>query len=98
MEPKVPAVPTVQLDNDRVIVTEWRFPRNGETGWHRHGFDYIVVPLTSGQLLLENGDGDRIVELTAGQSYSREIGVEHNVVNISPHEFKFIEIELKSGS
>ena len=31
------AIPTVQIDNDRVTVTEWRFPPGAETGWHRHG-------------------------------------------------------------
>ncbi len=30
------AKPTVQLENDRVIVTEWRFEPGAETGWHRH--------------------------------------------------------------
>ena len=29
------AKPTVQVENDRVIVTEWRFPPGGHTGWHQ---------------------------------------------------------------
>ena len=33
------AVPTTQIDNERVIVTEWRFAPGAETGWHRHGHD-----------------------------------------------------------
>ena len=33
------AVPTVQVDNDRVRVTEWRFAPGAATGWHRHEFD-----------------------------------------------------------
>ena len=44
------AKPTVQLENDRVIVTEWRFPPSGHTGWHRHMHDYVVVPITTGEL------------------------------------------------
>jgi len=36
-----------------------------------------------------------VTELAAGQSYAREMGVEHNVVNPNPHEFVFVEIELK---
>ena len=85
---------TVQVRNERVIVTEWRFAPGAETGWHRHAYDYVVGPQTSGKLLLEAQAGDSIAELTAGQSYARQAGVEHNVVNISGGEFVFIEVEL----
>ena len=34
------AVPTVQVDNDSVRVTEWRFAPGATTGWHRHGQAY----------------------------------------------------------
>lgn len=45
------ARPTVIVDNDRTRVTEWRFPRRGDnTGWHRHAYDYVVVPLFDGVL------------------------------------------------
>ena len=33
-EAKKPAIPTVQLENDRVIFTEWRFALGAETTWH----------------------------------------------------------------
>ena len=39
------AVPTVQVDNERVRVTEWRFASGAETGEHIHQMDYVVVPL-----------------------------------------------------
>ncbi|MED5357690.1 MAG: cupin domain-containing protein, partial [Pseudomonadota bacterium] len=90
------AVPTVQVDNDRVRVTEWRFAPGAATGWHRHEFDYVVVPMTTGKLLLKEGDGERYAELTAGVSYSREVGVEHNVINANDYEFVFVEVEMKS--
>ena len=90
------AVPTVQVDNDRVRVTEWRFEPGAATGWHRHEFDYVVVPITTGTLLLKEGDGERYAELTAGVSYSREVGVEHNVINANAYEFVFVEVEMKS--
>ena len=90
-----PAKPTVQIDNERVVVTEWRFPPGAETGWHRHGHDYVVVPLTDGALRLETPDGERESNLKIGQSYTRPAGVEHNVVNANDHEFVFVEIELK---
>ena len=43
-----PATPTVQIDNERVRVTEWRFAPGEATGWHRHAHDYVVVPLATG--------------------------------------------------
>ena len=65
------AIPTVQIDNDRVIVTEWRFPPGAETGWHRHAHDYVVVPMTGGKLLLAPPEGNSPSALVPGQSYTR---------------------------
>ena len=84
-----------QIENDQVIVTQWRFPPGGETGWHVHGYDYIVVPEMDGKLLIETKEGDNTATLTKADSYSREAGVEHNVVNDNDFEFAFVEIELK---
>ncbi len=89
------AVPTVQIDNERVIVTEWRFAPGAETGQHVHQLDYVVVPLTSGTLRLVEPEGSRDAQLTAGVSYSRSAGVNHNVINVNDHEFRFLEIEIK---
>ncbi|UVK82401.1 cupin domain-containing protein [Pseudomonas sichuanensis] len=89
------AVPTVQVDTDEVIVTEWRFAPGAETGRHLHGHDYVVVPMTDGTLLLETPEGEKRAPLVAGQSYFRKAGVEHNVINASDHEVVFIETELK---
>ncbi|MDP6184277.1 MAG: cupin domain-containing protein [Gammaproteobacteria bacterium] len=89
------AVPTTQIDNDRVIVTEWRFAPGAETGWHRHGFDYLVCPATKGTLTLETSEGNVEAELEVGQPYFRLEGVEHNVINAGERELVFIEIELK---
>jgi beta-alanine degradation protein BauB len=89
------AIPTVQIENERVIVTEWRFAPGAETGHHVHAHDYVVVPMTTGTLRLVEPTGTRDVELKAGQSYARLTGVAHNVVNINAFEFSFIEVELK---
>jgi quercetin dioxygenase-like cupin family protein len=89
------AVATTQIDNESTVVTEWRFPPGAETGWHRHNYDYVVVPMTSGSLLLETTTGSNEASLTQGISYFRSSGVEHNVVNNNPHEFVFVEIEFK---
>lgn len=89
------AVPTVQIDNQRVIVTEWRFAPGAETGRHLHAHDYVVVPQTDGELLLETPEGELKAPLVAGKSYTRQVGVEHNVINNTDHEVVFIEIELR---
>jgi quercetin dioxygenase-like cupin family protein len=89
------ATATVQVNNDRVIVTEWRFTPGAETGHHVHAHDYVVVPLTSGILRLQEAEGTREATLEAGVSYARPAGVSHNVINANMHEFRFVEIELK---
>jgi len=86
---------TVQIDNNRVTVTEWRFAPGAQTGWHRHNCDYVVVPQTSGKLSLEAKEGVSTADLHAGKSYFRQVGVEHNVINVNDYEFVFVEIELK---
>jgi beta-alanine degradation protein BauB len=88
----------LQVENERVRVTEWRFAPGASTGWHRHAFDYVVVPLTTGTLRLDEPAGSREASLVAGGSYARAAGVEHDVVNVNPFEFAFVEIELIDGS
>jgi len=90
------AIPTVQIDNKFVKVTEWCFPPNSETGMHIHAMDYVVVPMTSGKLTIESKDNKFTeADLMVGQSYSRNAGVHHNVINRNEYEFRFIEVELK---
>lgn len=94
---RVPAVATVQLDDGRVRVTRWDFTPGAETGWHRHGWGYVVVPLHDGTLLLEEpGGATRAAALTAGVSYERPAGAEHNVINGGNAALSFVEIEMKS--
>jgi beta-alanine degradation protein BauB len=88
------ATSLVQIQNDRVIVTEWRFAPGAETGQHIHSHDYVVVPLTNGILRLEESTGTREVRLETGASYARPAGISHNVINVNTHEFRFVEIEL----
>ena len=90
-----PAIATVQVDNERVRVTEWRFAPGAVTGWHRHEFDYVVVPLTTGRLRIDTGAAEVTAELVVGQSYFRPALTEHNVINANPYELAFIELEIK---
>ncbi len=89
------ATSLVQLENESVIVTEWRFAPGAQTGHHVHAHDYVVVPLTSGTLRLEEAGAVRDAALTMGASYARPAGVAHNVINANEFEFRFVEIELK---
>jgi quercetin dioxygenase-like cupin family protein len=89
------ATSILQVENERVIVTEWRFAPGAETGHHVHAHDYVVIPLTSGVLRLEEPGAVRDANLVAGSSYARPAGVAHNVINANAHEFRFIEVELK---
>ena len=89
------ATSRLQAETDRAIVTEWRFAPGAETGHHIHAHDYVVVPLTTGTLRLEEPDGVRDVHLETGVSYARPRGVAHNVINTNAYEFRFVEIELK---
>jgi beta-alanine degradation protein BauB len=89
------AVVTIKIDEPHVRVVEYRFAPGAETGWHRHGYDYVVVPLLDGKLLLEEPNGtSRLAELRTHAAYERRAGVEHNVINANNHEFAFLEIEI----
>jgi len=91
------AVGTVQEDNDRVRVTEYRFAPGAETTSHVHQWDYVVVPQTDGDLLLIAPDGtESRAQLTQGVSYYRQAGVDHNVINAGEAELVFIEVEIKA--
>jgi quercetin dioxygenase-like cupin family protein len=91
----VPAVPTVQRDDETARITRWDFAPGAVTGWHRHGWPYFVVLLTDAVLRLDDGSDETEVVLTAGQSYGRAAGVEHDVMNASEHPVAFVEIEIK---
>ncbi len=86
---------TIFIDNDRVIVTEYRFQPGENTGWHRHAHDYVVVPLTDGKVKLLTESGESFAEMKKGVPYFRPEGVEHDVINANDGEYAFIEIELK---
>jgi beta-alanine degradation protein BauB len=89
------ATSIVHLENERVIVTEYRFEPGQNTGWHRHGHDYVVVPLMNGALRIETAAGSSTVTMTSGKPYFRNEGVEHDVINATDGPYAFIEIELK---
>ena len=91
----IPAVPTVQQDDETVRITRWDFAPGAVTGWHRHGWPYFVVLLTDAVMNVHDGKTETAVTMTAGQSYRRPAGVEHDVMNGSAHPMAFVEIEIK---
>ena len=83
-----------QIDNERVRVTRHHLAPGAHTGFHRHEFDYVVVPLTRGRMrILEDGE-ERFSELSLGVSYFRPAGVEHDVFNGGDQDLTFVEVEL----
>ncbi len=89
---------TVLVENAKVRVSEWRFQSGDATGYHRHAYDYVVVPLHTGSLTMVSDRGERNeAGLRAGEPYYRDAGVEHDVLYEGEGEFAFIEIELMKG-
>ena len=87
---------TQMIDDARVRVTRFDFSPGAETGWHRHGFDYVITAVTDCHMLLEEpGGASRRALVPAGTAYRRTEGVEHNVVNEGPMPMSFVEVELK---
>jgi quercetin dioxygenase-like cupin family protein len=87
-----------RFENGEVRVTEWRFAASAETGWHRHDYDYVVVPLTDGILRIVAGAGESTAELKPGVAYFRKAGVQHNVINAGEEFLAFVEVELVEHS
>ncbi len=87
---------SVQIDNDRVRVTEWRFRPGEATGWHVHAYDYVIVPSLDGSLRIVDDEGEQVAELRAGASYYRQAGVRHDVINAGAGEMAFVEVEIKA--
>jgi hypothetical protein len=63
----------VQVDTPEVRVTEWRLAPGSATGHHTHGMDYVIVPVTSGEMTIVAPNGERSkAQLGVGKSYFRK--------------------------
>ena len=85
----------ILIDNDKVQVWEWSFKPGQNTGWHRHEHDYVVVPMVDGAVRIIDKAGETVSKMRSGAPYFREKGVEHDVVNATDDDYRFLEIELK---
>jgi mannose-6-phosphate isomerase-like protein (cupin superfamily) len=92
MRPQAKA--SLQVDEAQIRSTLWSFEVGAETGWHVHQHDYLVVPASDGELLIDTGTEQFRYPLKVGQSYFRRAGVAHNVMNGSDHPIAFVEVEL----
>jgi beta-alanine degradation protein BauB len=91
----IPALATTLIDDARTRVTRWDFEPGASTGWHRHGMDYVVVPMTDCHFHLLTAEGEKRFVIKAGEAYARALGVEHDVRNGGDQPMSFIEIEIK---
>lgn len=91
----IPAVPTVQCDDEDARITRWDFAPGAVTGWHTHGWPYFVVMLTDATMRIHDGRNVTEVQLSAGQAYGRRAGVQHDVMNGGSAPMAFVEIEVK---
>jgi quercetin dioxygenase-like cupin family protein len=94
-ECNIPALPTVQRDDDDVRITRWDFSPGAVTGWHTHGWPYFVVMLTDAIMRVHDGTNVTETRMAAGQAYNRPAGVQHDVMNGSDNPMAFVEIEVK---
>ena len=78
-------------------MTEWRLPPGSAIGHHRHAYDYIVVPVTDGELTVVTASGPAPSPIKAGQAYFRKAGVDHDVQNTTANGIVFVEIEMKKS-
>ena len=86
----------ILIENPRTRVTRWTFPARGDnTGWHKHEFDYVFMPLSDGHLDIETPNGERVtVIMKSGVPHFRKQGEVHDVISANDHEYTFVEIEL----
>ena len=54
-----------------------------------------AVPMTTGRLRIDTGASETVTELVIGRSYARMAPVEPNVIDTTPCELTFLEIEMK---
>ncbi|CAN5358164.1 cupin domain-containing protein [soil metagenome] len=87
------ALTTPQIDSDGIRVTRYDMQPGTRIPWHRHEYNYLVVPLTDGSFDVVTTAGRTAQRAAAGEPYRRDAGAEHELVN-GPDPYSFIEIEF----
>jgi beta-alanine degradation protein BauB len=83
-----------QIENARIRVTRHRLAPGAHTGIHRHEYDYVVIPISAGRMRIVERGQEVFADLSAGVTYFRQAGVEHDVFNALEQEMVFVEVEL----
>jgi beta-alanine degradation protein BauB len=84
-----------QIDNARTRVTRHHLAPGAHTGYHRHQYDYVVIPILDGRMRIVEGGREVFADLSAGVTYFRQAGVEHDVFNAMEKDLVFVEVELR---
>ena len=53
-----------QIDNNRACVTRHRLAHGTHTGFHRHEFHCVVVPVTAGRMRILEGGEEQFSDLS----------------------------------
>ena len=70
----IPAVPTLQRDDDDLRITRYDFAPGAVTGWHLHGWPYFVIMLTEGvRCACTMAARSAQTHLVAGQAYNQPV-------------------------
>ena len=86
-------------EDSRVRVTRWTFTNGQATGMHTHQYDYVAIPITGGAFHVFMGDGTELdMTQIAGEPYSRQAGVHHNVQCVDDNGAVFVEVEFLTST
>jgi len=89
------AQPNTLIDNEKVNVALWQMAPETNIGDHTHASDYLVIPLSAGDLTIAAGGDDIIFPLVVGTTFYGNQGDSHDVLNKGTEEVRFLEIHLK---
>ena len=82
-------------DNPTVRIVRYTLTEGSSTGWHRHDFDYVIVPYCDCRVRVDTADASVEAEMRRDLPYFREKGVRHNVTSLMQGQVSFLEIEIK---
>jgi hypothetical protein len=89
------AKPSVLIDNDKVKVADWCMGPDTQIDDHVHASDYLVVPLSLGELTIATADGNLDFPMEIGTAFFGAEGDAHDVLNRGNAEVRFLEIHIK---
>ncbi len=89
------AEPNTLIDNEKVNVALWQMAPDSNIGHHVHPSDYLVVPLSAGDLTIAAGGDDIVFPLVVGTTFYGNASDAHDVLNKGNEEVRFLEIHLK---